>query len=215
MSYVLRNRAVGIVSLCLGMAIMISLATNSVMGQDQTGGKQEVKDQQEVKDVPAVLDFSMETLGGEAKKLSDYEGKVILVVNTASKCGLTPQYADLQKLYEQHKDQGLVVLGFPCNQFGGQEPGTAAEISTFCTENYGVTFPMFAKVDVNGDKACDLYKHLTKLETKPAGPGDISWNFEKFLINRNGEVVARFSPRTKPDAEEVSAALKKELEAGE
>lgn len=214
MSYVLRNRSTGFLSLGLCFAALASLCVTSVFAQDQSGSKQDAKDQQEVKDVPTALDFTMKTLGGETKKLSEYEGKVILVVNTASKCGLTPQYAGLQELYEKHKEDGLVVLGFPCNQFGGQEPGTAQEISTFCTENYGVTFPMFSKVDVNGDDACDLYKHLTKLETKPAGPGDISWNFEKFLINRNGEVVARFAPRTKPDAEEVSAALTKELEAG-
>ncbi|MDA7979852.1 MAG: glutathione peroxidase [Pirellulales bacterium] len=156
----------------------------------------------------------MNTLTGDAKKLADYQGKVVLVVNTASKCGLTPQYAGLQKMYEKYKDKGFVVLGFPCNQFGRQEPGTAAEISSFCTKNYGVTFPMFAKVDVNGDGACDLYKHLTALETKPTGAGKISWNFEKFLLNRKGEVVARFSPRTGPEAEEVVSAVQNELKAG-
>lgn len=190
-----------------------------LFGADADNHKAYAQDQnqavtQESKDTPAALNFTMQTLSGETKKLSDFDGKVILVVNTASKCGLTPQYAELQSLYSKYSDQGLVVLGFPCNQFGGQEPGTAKEISEFCTANYGVTFPMFAKIDVNGDGACDLYKYLTKLETKPAGPGKITWNFEKFLINRNGEVVARFAPRTKPDAEEVLSALEKELKAG-
>ncbi len=192
-----------VVAVCFGM----SLATAGVAAQDQ----RQTQANQDQDEAPAALSFTMQTLGGETKKLSDYEGKVVLVVNTASKCGLTPQYAGLQGLYEKYKDKGLVVLGFPCNQFGGQEPGTATEISTFCTENYGVTFPMFAKINVNGESACELYKHLTALETMPAGSGDISWNFEKFLIDRSGKVVARFSPRTKPEAEDFVQAIEKQL----
>lgn len=162
-------------------------------------------------DSKSALDFEMKTLQGEKAKLSQYKGKVLLVVNTASECGLTPQYETLQTLYKTHEKDGLVVIGFPCNQFGGQEPGSAKEISEFCTTEYGISFPMFAKVDVNGKEAAPLYKYLTSLETKPKGSGKIQWNFEKFLINRKGEVVARFSPRTKPDSPEVLKAISAEL----
>lgn len=160
----------------------------------------------------SALEFEMKSLQGEKVDLETYKGKVVLAVNVASQCGMTPQYEALQAMYKAHKDDGLVVIGFPCNQFGGQEPGSAAEISEFCTTKYGVTFPMMAKIEVNGDEAAPLYKHLTKLDTKPKGPGKISWNFEKFLIGRNGEVVARFSHRTKPDSNEVMTAIKAELE---
>jgi glutathione peroxidase len=160
-----------------------------------------------------VLSFSMKSLDGKPVDLKKYEGKVILIVNVASKCGLTPQYKQLQALHDKYKDQGLVVLGFPCNQFGKQEPGDSKEISTFCTKNYGVTFDMFEKVDVNSESACDLYKYLKAQDAKPAGKGDIAWNFEKFLINRKGEVANRFQPRTAPDANEVIAAIEKELAA--
>lgn len=158
-------------------------------------------------DTTSALDRSMKSLGGEKVDLSKYKGKVVLIVNTASECGLTPQYEGLQELYEKHKDQGLVVLGFPCNQFGKQEPGSAKEISEFCTTNYGVTFDMFDKVEVNGDDACELYKQLTKLDLKPAGSGKIKWNFEKFLVNREGQPVARFAPKTTPDDAEFVATV--------
>ena len=160
---------------------------------------------------PAALDFKMNTLDGKEADLSKYLGDVVMVVNVASKCGLTPQYEQLQQLHEKYSDKGLTILGFPCNQFLKQEPGTAEEIREFCRVNYGVTFPMFAKVEVNGKGACDLYKHLTSLDTKPTGAGKISWNFEKFVIGRNGKVVARFAPRTKPDAPEVINSLEEEL----
>lgn len=159
------------------------------------------------------LAFKMDSLAGKPVELKQYAGKVVLVVNVASECGLTPQYTELQAIYNKYKDKGLVVLGFPCNQFGGQEPGTNKEISEYCTKNYGVTFDMFSKVDVNGDKACDLYKYLTSQETKPKGAGKVSWNFEKFLIGRDGKVLARFDPRTKPDAAEVIEAIDKALAA--
>jgi glutathione peroxidase len=157
------------------------------------------------------LSFTMKSLDGKDVDLSDYQGKVVLIVNVASKCGLTPQYDQLQALYEKYADDGLAVLGFPCNQFLGQEPGTAEEIKEFCRVNYGVTFDMFAKVEVNGDGACDLYETLTALDTEPVGPGKISWNFEKFVVGRNGEVVARFSPRTKPDDPELVKVIEAEL----
>lgn len=157
------------------------------------------------------LSFTMKSLNGKDVDLSTYQGKVVMIVNVASKCGLTPQYEQLQALHEKYADDGLAVLGFPCNQFLWQEPGSAEQIREFCRVNYGVTFDMFAKVEVNGDGACDLYKTLTALDTEPVGPGKISWNFEKFVVGRNGEVVARFSPRTKPDAPEVVKVIEAEL----
>jgi glutathione peroxidase len=167
--------------------------------------------EKESKKVAKALDFKMKTLAGKEVELGKYQGKVILVVNVASKCGLTPQYEQLQALHKKYADKGLAVLGFPCNQFLSQEPGTAEEIQEFCRVNYGVKFDLFEKIDVNGDDACDFYKHLTALKTKPKGPGKISWNFEKFLIGRNGEVLARFEPRTKPDAPEVIKLIEAEL----
>ena len=161
--------------------------------------------------VPAALNFKMNSLDGKEVDLSQHQGKVVMVVNVASKCGFTPQYEQLQMLYEKYGPKGLVVLGFPCNQFKAQEPGTAQEIQEFCRINYGVTFPLFAKIEVNGDGACPLYKHLTSLDTKPKGPGKIDWNFEKFIIGRNGKVVARFAPKTKPDAPEVIKVVVAEL----
>ena len=159
------------------------------------------------------LNFSMKTLDGEDVSLSDkYAGKVLLIVNTASKCGMTPQYEQLQALHEKYSDQGLAILGFPCNQFGGQEPGTADEIQQFCQKKYGVEFDLFSKIDVNGNTQCELYKYLTSLELEPVGEGKISWNFEKFLIDRNGKPVARFGPRTKPDSQQVVEQIEKLLE---
>lgn len=157
------------------------------------------------------LNFTMKSIAGKEVNLNQYKGKVVLVVNVASACGLTPQYKDLQAMHEKYGTEGLSVLGFPCNQFGAQEPGTETEISEFCTTKYNVKFDMFSKVDVNGDKACDLYKLLTSTDTKPTEKGKISWNFEKFLIGRNGEVVARFAPRTKPTDPEVIKAVEAEL----
>jgi glutathione peroxidase len=140
-----------------------------------------------------------------------YKGDVLLVVNVASKCGLTPQYKDLQALHEKYKSRGLAVVGFPCNQFGKQEPGTPDEIREFCTTNYGVTFDLFEKIEVNGPGACDLYKHLTALQTQPKESGEISWNFEKFVVGRDGKVVARFAPRTKPTDPDLIKTIEAEL----
>lgn len=152
-------------------------------------------------------DFTVTTIEGESRKLSSYAGKVALVVNVASQCGLTPQYAGLEELYRTYRDRGLVVLGFPCNQFGGQEPGTEAAIKTFCETRFGVTFPMFAKLEVNGPGRHPLYTYLTAEPTKPDGPGDIAWNFAKFLVDGKGKVVARFAPSTAPVSEEVLGVL--------
>ena len=153
----------------------------------------------------------MKSLEGKDVDLNTYRGKVVMVVNVASKCGLTPQYKQLQALHEKYGSQGLVILGFPCNQFGAQEPGTAEEIQQFCEANYGVTFNMFSKIDVNGENAAPLYKHLTALDTEPKGPGKIDWNFEKFIIGRYGQVVARFAPRTTPDDPGVLEVIEREL----
>ncbi len=157
------------------------------------------------------LDFKMKSLDGKDVDLAKYKGKVVLIVNTASKCGLTPQYSALQKLHEEYGDKGLAILGFPANEFGKQEPGSNQEIAAFCEKNYGVGFDMFEKIVVKGDDINPLYKYLTAKESNPKFPGEISWNFEKFLIGRDGQVVARFAPRTKPEAEEVMEVITAEL----
>lgn len=153
-------------------------------------------------------DFSATTLTGQERHLSDYAGQVVLVVNTASACGLTPQYEGLEALYQELRDEGLVVLGFPCNQFGAQESGTEEEIGEFCQMNYGVTFPMFAKIDVNGDDAHPLFEWL-KSETKGLLGGRVKWNFTKFLVGRDGQVITRYAPTTEPAdlADDIRAAL--------
>lgn len=146
-------------------------------------------------------------LKGGSADLSQYAGKAVLIVNVASKCGLTPQYTGLERLHERYAGQGFTVLGVPCNQFMGQEPGSAEEIAEFCSATYGVTFPLTEKVDVNGDDRHDLYDRLTGFADAEGHTGDIRWNFEKFLIGRDGKVVARFSPQTEPEAAEVVAAV--------
>lgn len=157
----------------------------------------------------SIYSFSARTLGGEEVSLDAYRGKVLLIVNTASECGFTPQYAGLQKLYEQQAARGLEVLGFPCNQFGKQEPGDAAQIGSFCEQNYHVTFPMFDKIDVNGANAHPLFRYLTEEAPGVLGIEAIKWNFTKFLIGRDGSVVKRYAPLTKPDA--ISGDIEKLL----
>ncbi|MDD2229016.1 MAG: glutathione peroxidase [Candidatus Cloacimonetes bacterium] len=158
-----------------------------------------------------LYDFQMKSLNGKDVKLEDYKGKVLLIVNTASKCGFTKQYADLQALYEKYEGEGLVVLGFPANNFLNQEPGDNAAIAQFCSLNYGVSFPMFEKISVKGKSIHPLYKYLTDKKTNPAYGGKISWNFNKFLISRKGEIINRFSTQTSPMGEEVLAAIEKAL----
>jgi glutathione peroxidase len=160
---------------------------------------------------PAALSFTMKSIDGTDVELSKYLGNVVVVVNTASRCGLTPQYKQLQELHANYAEKGVRVLGFPCNQFGGQEPGTEADIKTFCSKNYGVTFDMFSKVDVNGEKTCDFYKYLKAQATEPKGTGDIGWNFEKFILDKSGKPIARFGPRVKPDSAEFIAEIEKAL----
>jgi glutathione peroxidase len=147
----------------------------------------------------SVYDFTANSLDGNPVALRDYTGKVLLIVNTASKCGFTPQYEGLEALYQQYRDRGLAVLGFPCNQFGAQEPGTADEIGSFCQKNYGVSFPMFEKIDVNGDSAHPLYRWLKSGAKGVLGSEAIKWNFTKFLVDRQGRVIDRFAPTTKPE----------------
>jgi glutathione peroxidase len=156
-----------------------------------------------------VLDHSINTLQGAPANLNDYLGKAVLVVNVASKCGLTPQYTGLEQLQKDYAGRGFSVLGFPCNQFGAQEPGTAEEIESFCSTTYGVTFPMMEKIDVNGDNRHPIYDDLTKVADAEGADGDIRWNFEKFLISPAGEIVARYSPMVAPD----DAKLVSDIEA--
>lgn len=155
----------------------------------------------------SLADIPLTTLDGNPTSLGDYDGRALLVVNVASKCGLTPQYGAIEQLARDYTDRGLTVIGVPCNQFMGQEPGTPEEIATFCSTSYGVTFPLLAKVDVNGADRHPLYAELTQTADAAGEAGDVQWNFEKFLIAPSGEVVNRFRPRTEPDAPEVIAAI--------
>ncbi|MEN3277544.1 MAG: glutathione peroxidase [Massilia sp.] len=177
-----------------------------------------------------LFDIPLRRLEGQAATLADYRGKVMLIVNVASQCGLTPQYAGLEKLFEQYEERGLVVLGFPCNDFGAQEPGSEAEIADFCQRNYGVRFPMFEKVEVNREARHPLYRELIAAQPEarqldgstfaaklaqhglsPKNPADVMWNFEKFLVGRDGQVLARFAPDVKPDDPALVAAIEAAL----
>lgn len=158
----------------------------------------------------SLYNFTLPSIDGKPMPLADFKGKVVLMVNVASQCGYTPQYSGLEALYEKYKDQGFVILGFPANNFGAQEPGTNEEIKTFCTRKYNVTFPMYAKVSVKGTDQTPLYQYLTK-EADPTHTGDIKWNFTKFLVDRNGKVVQRFEPAVTPDDPQVVSAIEKLL----
>ncbi|THA62626.1 glutathione peroxidase [Streptomyces sp. A0958] len=160
-----------------------------------------------------LYDIPLRTLTGEPTTLGAYAGRAVLLVNVASKCGLTPQYAGLERLQKEYGDRGLTVLGVPCNQFAGQEPGSAEEIRTFCSTTYGVTFPLLEKTDVNGAGRHPLYVELTRLADADGEAGDVQWNFEKFLISPAGEPVARIRPRTEPEAPELVAAIEAQLPA--
>jgi len=156
-------------------------------------------------------DFSAKTIDGAEQPLRQYAGKTLLVVNVASRCGLTPHYTGLEELYRRYHDRGFVVLGFPCNQFGAQEPGTEADIKQFCSTKYDVTFPLFAKIDVNGAQRHAVYGFLTTQATAPEGPGDIVWNFTKFVVDGAGKVAARFAPQTEPGSAEIVGTIEKLL----
>jgi glutathione peroxidase len=183
-----------------GAAIAAVLSFGFAASARASGGEQDAK-------VDSVLDFKMKNIDGKEVDLAQFKGKVILVVNVASQCGLTPQYDGLQSLYEKYKDQGFVVLGFPANEFGRQEPGTDAQIKEFCTSKYDVTFPMFSKIVVKGEGIHPLYRYLTSKDSNPQFAGDIAWNFSKFLVDKNGKVVARFEPRETPESDKVSQAI--------
>jgi glutathione peroxidase len=183
----------------------IALAVGAALGSTASAADQ--ADQQ----VPGVLKFKMKSLDGKEVDLARYQGKVLLIVNLASECGYTPQYKDLQALYSKYGKDGFVVLGFPCNQFGQQEPGTSKEIADFCKKNYGVTFPLFAKIDIEGPGAAPLYRYLTSREHNSKFAGPVKWNFEKYLISRTGEVIARFEAETEPASASVVEAIENEL----
>jgi glutathione peroxidase len=158
------------------------------------------------------LNFKVKDIDGKEVDLNDYAGKVVMIVNVASKCGNTKQYTGLEEMYQKYKDKGFVILAFPANNFGKQEPGTEAEIKEFCTNSaYKVTFPLFSKISVKGEDMAPLYKYLTQTEAKPKGKGDVGWNFEKFLIGKDGKVVGRFEAKTKPDNKELVAAVEAAL----
>jgi len=180
----------------LALALMFALAGAAALTAGET----------------SIYTFTMDDIDGKPVALETFKGKVLLVVNTASKCGLTPQYEGLQALYEKYRDQGLVILGFPANNFRGQEPGSNEDIKEFCSKKYGVEFPMFSKISVLGEDRHPLYGYLTAGAGNADLAGDITWNFEKFLFDRNGRVAARFSPRTKPDSDEIVKALEGLLE---
>ncbi|MDX3238329.1 glutathione peroxidase [Streptomyces sp. ME03-5709C] len=161
----------------------------------------------------SIYDIPLRTLTGEPASLADHRGKALLIVNVASKCGLTPQYEGLERLQKRYADRGFTVLGFPSNQFAGQEPGTAEEIATFCSATYGVSFPLYEKSDVNGGRRHPLYAALTETADAEGQAGDVQWNFEKFLVAADGRVVGRFRPRTEPEADEIVTAIEAQLPA--
>ena len=199
-----------------GNLLLFIAAVGLVLGVGRCVNEHAFADENKEKPVqaetPAALDFEMETIDGDPVRLDQYHGDVVLMVNVASKCGLTKQYKELQKLHEDFADKGLSILGFPANNFGKQEPGSDEEIATFCEKNYGVEFDMFSKISVAGDDQAPLYAFLTSDETNPKFAGKINWNFEKFLVGRDGQVIARFAPRTKPNSKEVLAAIEAALE---
>ena len=186
----------------IGVMAVLACVAGSVLAADKEKGD---------KKVAPVLDFKMKGIGGKEVELSQYQGKVVLFVNVASKCGLTPQYEGLEKLHEKYGKDGLVIIGVPANEFGKQEPGSDAQIEKFCSTKYGVKFVMLSKVVVKGDGICPLYNFLTSKETNGKFAGPITWNFEKFLVGRNGEVVSRFAPRVEPEDAKVTDAIEAEL----
>jgi glutathione peroxidase len=182
-----------------GILLIVSL-TSMQAGDSSKGGKK-----------PLIYDFTLKSIDGKEVKLDQFRGKTLLLVNVASQCGYTPQYEGLQKIYSKYKDRGLVVLGFPANNFGAQEPGTDQEIKTFCSTKYNVTFPMFSKISVKGADKHPLYQYLTDEKTDPKFAGEISWNFNKFLIDENGNVVGRFESKDTPEGDKVTGAIEQAL----
>lgn len=193
-----------VLSLCIGFAAAGACAL-WLMAKPAAGNAQTQKAMKSIYDIP------VKTIDGKATTLAEYKGKVLLIVNVASKCGYTPQYEGLEKIYKQYQAKGFAVLGFPANNFGGQEPGTEAEIVTFCSTNYGVTFPMFSKLSAKGADIHPLYKFLTEKETNPNFAGELKWNFNKFLIDKNGNPIARFDSADKPESAKVTQAIEQAL----
>ena len=194
-------------------AAVVAVALGA-MAADEKKGEKEAKAGPVAAAPSGVLDFSVKDIDGKDTKLGEkYSGKVLLIVNTASKCGFTPQYADLEAVYKKYREQGLEVLAFPSNDFGGQEPGTNEEIKTFCSTKFDVTFPLYSKIPVKGDSKDPLYAFLTDTAKNPATGGDIKWNFTKFLVGRDGKIIARYESKVKPTDAEVSGAVEKALAA--
>jgi glutathione peroxidase len=193
------------------ISILLVVFTGTILFSDYAFGFFGGETMPESAKTKSVLDFKMKNIDGADVKLNKYKGNVLLIVNTASKCGYTPQYEGLEAIYEKYNAKGFYVLGFPANNFGGQEPGTASEIKEFCTSKYKVKFPMFAKISVKGEDQDPLYKFLTAKETNPNFAGEITWNFNKFLIDKNGKVVARFTSKDTPESEAVTSAIEKYL----
>jgi glutathione peroxidase len=187
------------VSLLIGAGLLCALPAVAIAGDTPAQG--------------GIYDFTMKTIEGKDLPLSTYRGKVVLIVNVASECGHTPQYKDLEALYRKYRDRGFVVLGFPANNFGGQEPGTDDEIREFCSTTYDVTFPMFSKISVAGEDQDPLYRFITSPEQNPAVAGDVKWNFQKYLVGRDGRLIAKYLSRVKPLSEELTGAVEKALAA--
>ncbi len=196
-------------TLVVAVALFTIVKVQKVMGSDTVKDPTATAD----KDKPSPLDFKVKDIDGKDVNLADYKGKVVMIVNVASKCGFTPQYKALEAVYEKYKEQGFVIIGFPANNFKSQEPGSDDEIKKFCTDKYNVTFPMMSKISVKGEDKAPLYKFLTEEPTAGDFKGDISWNFNKFLVDRNGQVFARFASPTKPDDAQVTGAIEKALAA--
>ena len=192
--------SVFLVAIFCATVFTLSLSSRA-SGKPDSGGK-----------MNSVYDFSLKNIDHKEINLSQYRGKVVLMVNVASRCGFTPQYEGLQKIYLKYKDRGFVILGFPANNFLAQEPGTDEEIKTFCSTKYNVTFPIFSKISVKGDDIHPLYKFLTSKETDPDFGGDIKWNFSKFLLDKSGKIIARFEPKVTPESDPVIQAIEKALQ---
>ena len=198
----MKSKLILLFSLALVCAMVLSASLSCRAGDKPEGAGK----------VDSIYGFSLKDIDHKLTSLSQYKGKVVLVVNVASRCGFTPQYEGLQKLYLKYKDQGLVILGFPANNFLSQEPGTDEEIKTFCSAKYNVTFPIFSKISVKGDDIHPLYKFLTSKQTNPEFGGDIKWNFSKFLLDKTGKIIARFEPAVKPESDTVVQAIEKALQ---
>jgi glutathione peroxidase len=206
-----KKLSVAVMTLLVSASSLVAQETTSTPAAHEPSAE-ESSAEESATDVPPALNFTMKSIDGKEVNLAKYKGNVVVIVNTASKCGMTPQYKQLQELHEKYGDQGVKVLGFPCNQFGRQEPGSEEDIKAFCTKNYGVTFDMFSKIDVNGDEAAPLFKYLKSKETQLKGTGDVRWNFEKFILDKSGNPVARFSSRVRPDSEEFMKVVENAME---